>query len=53
MFGKSNLTEEEIKKIVDDFENMTWEDMIENTTVHFWELDPTKFKHREENEIEK
>lgn len=50
MFKKSEMREE-VKKIVEKFDNMTWEDMIENTTAHFWELDPTKFKHRE-NKIE-
>ena len=48
MFKKGMLSEEEVEKIVKKIDDMTWEDMIENTTSHFWELDPTKFKHRKE-----
>ena len=48
MWSKNALTEEEIKKIVEEYENMTWEDLVENTTIHFWELDPNNFKHRKD-----
>ena len=47
MFEKNTISDEEKQRLVDYITNMTWEDMVENSTIHFWELDPKKFKHRE------
>jgi hypothetical protein len=50
MYKKSDISEDEKKRLVDYVTNMTWEDIVEKTTIHFWELDKTKFKHREKGE---
>ena len=48
MWSKNSISEEEKERIVEEFNNMTWEDLIEKTTCHFWNLDPNNFKHRKD-----
>ena len=47
MFEKNTVSKEEKKRILEYIKNRTWEDIVENSTIHFIDLDPKDFKHRE------